>query len=107
MIGNDNRKIPIQPQVPTPPIPFRHTCLKEVLIRKRAAGGLRLQSGQPVGKVWLQKHPLAHPCLPVPLSKAGTVIGARIGRTHLTYVIPCTLEFCLTEVDRVAQLHNL
>ena len=51
--------------------------------------------------------PLAYPHLPVPFSKAGTVIGMGGGRTQLLHILPCTPEYHLSEVDWLVQLWSL
>ena len=47
---------------------------------------------------------LTYPCLPIPLSKVGTVIGMGSGRTQLLHILPRTLEYRLSEVNWVVQL---
>ena len=50
---------------------------------------------------------LTHPHLSVPLWEVSMVIGAGGGGTQLLHILPCMLEYRLSEVDWVLQLRSI
>ena len=70
---------------------------------RRAPGPAPAASGQMRA---LYAH-LAYPRLSIPLSKAGTVLGAGGGRAQPLHILPCAPKYRISELDWVVQLHSL